>query len=136
VTAALRATELSASPTPSVDALRERLADLVGRALGAAIVEKISESALAELHELLGEPVPQPEHDHAVGIDYLAKLLPGIGRARLYEIGARIPGRLDLEARKLVWPRRAIDEWFSRGGGDLLPARRRRSRSAQPRGAV
>jgi hypothetical protein len=117
-----------ASATPQSVALRQAIAALVARALA----ELISDDALAQLRDLLGELAPARETDEAVGIAYVAKLLPGLGRARLYQLAARIPGRLDLDSRRLAWSRRRLDEWFASGGGGLLPAPRR-LRSSRPR---
>jgi hypothetical protein len=125
-----RASEIAASPTPGGVDPRQAVAALIARALGELVAEKLSDAELVELRTLLlGEPATE-RRDLAVGVEYLATLFPNLGRAALYSLAARIPGRLDLDERRLMWSRRALDKWFLSGGGNLLRTRTR-SRPAQ-----
>jgi hypothetical protein len=73
----------------AIAALRRTLAELVGRALGELIAERLTDAELGQLRELLGEPAPQHEPDQAVDINYVQRLFPDLKRAALYSIAAR-----------------------------------------------
>ena len=122
--------------TVSPDVLRKVIGELaapVAIDLIAGLLQRVSDSALITFYEHLDAPTH--EDDQLVDNNYIAPLLPKLGRAQLYAVARRIPGLRDVGERRLLWSRNVVDRWLANGGGDLLPARPRRSprRPRRPR---
>jgi hypothetical protein len=124
---------LRAAVDVAAEALRKRLAEVLGRVLAELVSSKLSDAELVELRSPLPEPAPTHETDEIAPIvEILAEHLPHLRRGRLYELARRVPWRIDLDSRRLMGSRRAAASWFAAGAGGLLPARHR-SRSTRSR---